>query len=369
MRKVKFITNFYINLTLITAIIIFVNLLSLKYFKRFDFTEGKDYTLSDATKKVLRNIEDIMTIEVYFSKKLPPYIVHIQQQVKDLLDEYKAFSRDRIRVKFLDPTSDQKLEEKVQRLGIPPVQLNVLEKDQRQAIKAYLGLVVFYEDKKEIIPFIQDTTNLEYDLSTAIKKITSKEIKTIGFLTGHKEPDLYNELNNFRMNLEKEYKVTSINLKDNQTIPNDIETLIAVGTKGIEEKELFEIDQFLMQGKKLILLLDSIERPEGGLFAQPSKSGFEDFLNFYGINLGGDLVLDSKMELASFNSGLFTFTVPYPFFVRVDGEGLDTKSPIVGKIAAVVFPFTQSISINKNIINTNNLKVSIIAKSSKNSWI
>lgn len=368
MRKAKFIANFYTSLALITGIIIFINLLSIRYFKRLDFTEGKDYTLSKATKKIIKNIEDIMSIEVYFSKKLPPYLVHIQQQVKDMLDEYKAFSRDKIKVKFLDPTTDPKLEEKVQRLGIPPVQLNVIEKDQRQAIKAYLGLVVFYEDRKEIIPLVQDITNFEYDLSTIIKKITLKELKTIGFLTGHNEPDIYKELNNFRMELEKEYKVTTVNIKDSQVISNDIETLIAVGTKGIEEKELFEIDQLLMQGKKLILLLDSIERPEGGLYAKPAKSGFEDYLSFYGVNLNEDLVLDSKMELASFNSGLFTFTVPYPFFVRVDEDGLDTKSPIVGKIRAVVFPWTQSISLNKNTISSHNLKVNVIAKSSKNSW-
>lgn len=185
MRSRNYRSGALFEIIIVIAIIALVNLLSLRFFGRADLTDGNIFSVSESTRDVVRDLDDIVNIKVYFSKKLPPYLTTLTRQVRDVLDEYRAYAGGNLVVDFEDPAADPETEQRVRSLGVPPVQLNIIEKDKAEVLNAYLGIAILFEDRHEVIPIVQNAANLEYELTSAIVMVASKEQKTVGFLTGH----------------------------------------------------------------------------------------------------------------------------------------------------------------------------------------
>ena len=166
-----------------------VNYLSARRFLRFDLTEDKRYTVSKATKNVIKNLDDIVTITAYFSTE-PAEVNRIRRDVRDVLDEFDAFSQ-KLKIKFIDPGEfDETQKQELRFKGIPEVRINVRQKDKVAIANVYMALSVGYSGKEEVLPVVSSTSNLEYELTSTILKVTTKDAKTIGFLTGHQEFDI-----------------------------------------------------------------------------------------------------------------------------------------------------------------------------------
>ena len=182
----------------------------------------------------------------------PPRVAQIRQSVRDMLEEYRAFSQN-LEINFIDPASDDEaLKQKLRFMGIPEFQVNVIEKDKAEIANVYMGIAVLYEDKKEVLPIVRTTANLEYDLTSAILKVTSKEVKTVGFLSGHDEIDVFDQpFAPLRQELSKQYDVRNVPIDGGKAIEADVATLIIAGPKKeLTEREKYEIDQFIMRGWK-----------------------------------------------------------------------------------------------------------------------
>jgi gliding-associated putative ABC transporter substrate-binding component GldG len=350
-------TNAFTLALIVLGILTVVNFLSARRFVRLDMTEGKIYTLSSSSKRVVSSLEDILSVEVYFSEKLPPHLMTLRNEISDLLDEYRAFSKGNIRITFTDPLENPDVEGKVRRLGIPIVQMNIIEKDQAQLINGYLGLGLFYSDKSEAIPVIQTTANLEYELTTKIIKITSSETKTVGFLGD------WNGLQIIRGELEKQYDV--IQVETERSIPDNVQTLILNDPKGLTPQDRFEIDQFIMKGGKTIFLANGVEIGQG-LNASGSAREVDDLLEKYGVKVHRDLVLDRSNETAGFSQGFMTFFVPYPFWVKVRKENFHTENPIVSPLESMVLPWTSSLELLAD--KGEGIEATVLATSTERSW-
>jgi ABC-type uncharacterized transport system involved in gliding motility, auxiliary component len=215
--------------------LVLINFLAMRHFGRLDLTQNKLYTLSDASINVASSLDDIVKVTCYFSKNLPSYVVPLKQQVSDILDEYRAYAKGNIWIEFLDPTEDPALAQKLRFMGIPQVQLNIMEKDQASATNVYMGVAVSYEDKQEVIPFVKDVNNLEYEITSSIVKVTRKEKKTVGFLTGHEEHTIYGDYQTVHKALTREYEVEELNLSSGQPVPNHINVLVWPGPTHLTE--------------------------------------------------------------------------------------------------------------------------------------
>ena len=148
------------------------------------------YSLSSSSRKIVENLDDLLTMKVYFSDNLPNELGNTRRFLQDILEEYGAWSDD-VRFFFHNPESDTDLEEQARKDGIQPVQMQVIENDKVEIKKVYLGMVLLYENKKEVIPVIQTTAGLEYMISTKIKSLIDIDKKTIAvdtekFETSHK---------------------------------------------------------------------------------------------------------------------------------------------------------------------------------------
>lgn len=371
--KLKRSTN-YLILTIITlAILAVINFLSSRHFFRIDLSEGKIFTLSPSTRRLVSELDDLVTIKVYFSNNLPSYLVNLQRQVDDLLDEYHVYARGNLQIEFIDPAEDPKIRETVRALGIPQVQMRVIEKDRRQIVTGYLGIAVLYEDKKEILPIVQQISNLEYELTGAIKKVTTKEVKTLGFLSGHGEPDIDNEYQLIRRELEKQYRVQKVDTSKGEFVPEEVDTLIIAGPEDLGEQDKYIIDQFLMRGGKLLLLLDGVNvfkltEPFQLLQATPRPQPLNDLLSAYGIRVNQDLVLDRSMANFSYSPQRFVrFSLPYPLFPRITKKFFNQENPVVSELELMVLPWASSLEILTQ--DNPDLKLTELFKTTDHAWV
>ena len=356
-RKNLFSTNSFAVIITILAILIVLNLIAANHFSRLDLTAENQYSISQATKNALADIDDPLFIKVYFSEKLPPDLARVSLFIKDILAEYKSYSKN-IRVEFIDPAKDAETEKEVMAMGIPTVEMQVLEKDEFKIQKGYLGMGLFYQDSREIIPLVENTLNLEYDLTSTIKRLTAEEVKTIGFLAGHNEHGIYespfmssgdSQVSDYvtaKDGLEKNYKIKSIENITDQAI-TDINTLIIGGPKTeLNEKELFHIDQFIMNGGQVVFLMDPVQVTDG-LQAEINQTGLEKLIEHYGIKLNNDFVIDSNNENVAFSSGYMQFLLPYPLWPKLIKAGFLTENPVMAKLQSLSFPWVSSLTANE----------------------
>src|SRR6188474_1064133 len=179
-----------LSILLVIGIVVLVFLLSRQFFFRIDLTEDHEFTMSKATKSILRNIDDPVDVKAYFSGNLPADFELVKADFQNLLIEYNNISKGKINYRFIDPGKDQAMEQEAMQNGIQPLLINVREKDEASQKKAFMGAVVEYGDQKEVIPFVSAESPMEYDLTTAIKKISVKDKPSLGFLQGHGEPQI-----------------------------------------------------------------------------------------------------------------------------------------------------------------------------------
>jgi gliding-associated putative ABC transporter substrate-binding component GldG len=352
---------------LIVGIIVLVNIIAMQFFKRIDLTAEKIFTLSDASKNLVKSLDDKFLVKAYFTSDLPPEYANNRRYLKDELDEYRAYSGGNFQYEFIDPSKKEDLEQEAQRYGIPPVQVQVLKQDKLQVQNAYMGLVFLYGDKQERLPVIQSTSNLEYEISSAVKKLTSKELKKIGILSGHGEPTLQ-QMSKFEEILSKQYTVTTVDLTGGKAIPADIATLMIIAPdKPFKSWEKFLIDQYLMKGGRIGFLINKVSATLQMQMGRPLNLNLDDLLESYGVRINSDLVRDASCAYVNVQqqAGFMIIQNQVPFYYLPQASDFDQTSPIVKDLRSVVFYFTSS--IDTSIARTRGLSTHVLVKSSKRS--
>jgi gliding-associated putative ABC transporter substrate-binding component GldG len=349
------------------AIIVFVNLAGLRLFKRLDLTQDKLYTLSDASKNLARSLDDKFIVKAYFSTELPPEYMNNRRYLKDQLDEYHAYAGGNFQYEFIDPGKDKETEQAAQRYGIPPVQIQVLKQDKYQVEMAYMGLVFLYGDKQEHLPVVQSTSNLEYEISSAIKKLTSKELKKVGFLTGHGEPSLQ-PMARLNEMLSKQYAVTTVDLTGGKAVPPDVSVLLVVAPdKPFKDWEKFLIDQYLMKGGRIAFLLNKVNATLQSQRAMPLNLNLDDMLESYGVRVNTDLVRDVSCAYVTVSqqAGFMTLQNQVPFYYLPSATDFDRTSPIVKDLRSVTLYFASS--IDTSLARARGVTARVLLKSSNRS--
>ncbi len=367
-KKIKK-TELSIAALILIGILAVVNFASYQAFYRFDITQNKDYSISPISKRTVRNLDDIVWIKVYFSRNLPNEFLSLRQDVRDILDEYKNYANGKIKVEFIDPASDDKLEREVRLKGIPQLQFQVYRHDQMQLVNGYLGIEVSYGDKSDVIPVVEkDARNLEYQITTAIKKVTNEHIGTIGLLTSNGAASADNGLSQAYKKLRELYTVETVDLsQDKPSISATIDTLLIVGpTEKFSDSQLKAIDEFVMRGGALVVLADGVKINKG-LLAEKNDIGLNKLLKAYGLTLNNDLVADVRHGYASFTQGYISFTAPYPFWPKIEDGGFSADSKIVSGLESAVLPWVSSLDISSDI-DQEKTKISRLLLTTNNAW-
>ena len=366
-KQIRYGGNTFAFVVIIFGILALINFLSTRRFIRADLTEDKRYTISKATKNVLDTLDDIVTITAYFSTT-PAEVARIRRDVRDVLDEYNAFS-NKLQIDFVNPADFEEAQKQELRFkGIPEVQINVVKKDKAEIANVYMGISIGYSGKEETLPVVRSTSNLEYELTSTILKVTTKEAKTVGFLAGHDAFDI-NAQNHqqFRQLLDKngqgQYNVTSVSLQDGKAVDDTVTTLVIAAVKQpLTEREKYELDQFIMRGGRAIFLIDSIQIPPGTLQGTPLSTGLNDLLAHYGAKLGNNLLIDRRFhDNARFQQGFMTVFQPYPYFVKIVKSNFSTEHTVTNQLEVLTLPWTSSLEV----IPKENVTATTLAKTSE----
>ncbi|SVC36128.1 uncharacterized protein METZ01_LOCUS288982, partial [marine metagenome] len=305
---------FLIYIAVSVTAVAFVNLVAQSWFFRLDLTASQIYSLSPSSKAVLNKIDDLLTAKVYFSENLPGRYGNNSRFLQDILEEYAAYSSGNLRFEFYRPEDDEKLAEEARKYGIQPVQLQVVENDKLEIKRVHMGVVFLYEDQREVIPVVQTTTGLEYEITSKIKKMVDDQKQVIG-IAQFEGQELKTE--SIRGQLSESYRVQQVTM--GQAVAAEVSLLFVSGvTDSISENELKNLKDYVDRGGNLFLSQSKIAASLQTQQGTPIVSNVFEILETYGVSLEDNLVLDKFCNNITVTQqrGFFRVNtaVAYPFF-------------------------------------------------------
>ncbi len=344
-------TIFY-SLILVVGIIILLNYLSDRFFFRLDLTDDHRYSLSKATKEILKSLDEPVTITAYFTKKLPPEYANLKRDFKNMLDDYRTISKGMVAYEFVDPTEDEELERKIQQDGIVQAQIQGREKDEFKIQKAYMGAKIQMGDKSEVISIIQSNEGMEYFLTTSIKKLALSNKPLVGILQGQGETSM-DKLGYLAHSLSVLYDVQPVVMTDTADVLDKYQTLVIISpVDSFTNGQLNQLDNFLASGKGIFIAMNRVDvDPSKEAMGHPINTGLETWLAKKGIIVNQNFVLDNnnmpvgvqQQAMTPFGPSLVTRQIEFPFFPIAQNFA---NHAITAGLQQVVFRFVSSINFS-----------------------
>src|SRR5262245_20098902 len=191
---------------LVVAVLIVLNLVSTRFFGRLDLTEGKIYSLSEASRQVAADLHDPLIARVYISADLPPQLITVRQYLLDLLSEYRAYGHGNFQFEVVHPSTEEE-ETEAQSYGVQPFQANVYEQDKVEMKKITLGLVFIHADQQEALPAVTSTEGLEFQLTSAMRRVTQRSLGNVGIVASTGGPSIAQGLAGLQQLVSREYRI------------------------------------------------------------------------------------------------------------------------------------------------------------------
>lgn len=284
------------------------------FYFRIDLTEDKRYSLHAVTKNILADLEEELHVTVYLEGDLPTGFKQLRRATRELLEECKVYARHHLQYQFIDldkVPSDQKKDvlQKLAAKGIQPTNLRIQEKSQHKEKIIFPAAWLTYKDQEEGILLLkgsrmispaqmlnQSMENLEYEWVHAVKKLLHPQRQSVALLRGHGEPDL-KQLRGLIDALGEHYEVHILNFSAQSVLKTYDALFITKPQQSFSEAEKYLLDQYIMQGGKVLFFLDRVRINMDHLhhqatFAFPLDVGLDDQLFKYGIRINPDLVQD-----------------------------------------------------------------------------
>ena len=332
---------------LLAVTVVVVNLFGRNIGGRIDLTPGRAFTLAPATRKLLSTLPDLVTIKLFVSSALPKEIESTRRDVDDLLRDYRAAGHGKVKLVIQDPSADSAAMREARSTGIPPVQFNVLGQGELQVKEGYLGLAVRYADGVKTIPFIQQTSDLEYRLTSDIRALTHPEHSAVAFgeINDAAATRGRRSFEALREQLGATHTVGAFALTDSVIAP-DVKVIAVAGTPdSLTDAQLARLRAFLDRGGSLLVMASGMALSDRGPFALSRRVGWNELLKPYGVAIASDMVYDlaSNTQVgipAQFGQVL----VAYPFWLRALGTG---RSPVNADLGSVMLPWASQIDTVK----------------------
>ncbi len=381
--KKKLKNTIFFNVVIAVLAFIALNIIITKTIinKKIDLTEDKLFTLSTNTKNVINELNEQIKIQLFFSESLSrdiPQIRDYEKRVRELLLSYAKISKN-ISLEIFDPEPFTELEDLANTYGMQGLQLN------QEGEKFYFGAVLSNSvDDMLVIPFFDVARErfLEYDLTKSIYNLAYPAKPVIGLISGlpfsggiandEINPSFQDPFYLYK-NLSEFYEI--INLTQNfEKIPENIEQLLIIHPKDLSERNLYLIDQFIMQGKGATFFVDPfseyevINQVSNQSNANIPKSDLNRLFKQWGFEVEagmvvGDIINGRKVSLGSANNEKI---VTYILWLALQRELLSKEDIVTENLDYVFFKSAGSI---KNInIDKKNEFIPLV-KTSSNSML
>ena len=382
--KKDFIKNsMFINFLIGLVVFVSINIILAKIIinKKIDLTQDNLFTLSSNTKNIVKNLNEQIKIQLFFSESLSrdiPQIRDFEKRVRELMISYTKLSSN-IKLETYDPLPFTDLEDLANTYGIQGLQLN------QEGERFYFGAVLTNSvDDMVVIPFFEIARErfLEYDITKSIYNLANTEKPVIGLISGlpfigavsntANGPSYQNPYYLYE-NIKEFYEV--VNLTENfQNIPDNIDQLLVIHPKNLSDNALYQIDQFVLGGKGAIFFVDPFSEHEKINQAPDQqelnipKSDLNKLFNTWGVEVQpgmvvGDIINGRKVSLGTPNNEKI---VTYVLWLALQGDLLAKEDIITENLDYVFFKSAGSIN---NLNDSNEIEFIPLISSSENSML
>lgn len=359
-----------IQLGITLVLVVAVGLLAELKFFRIDLTSEKKHTLSQATRQFLRELEDVVYVKIYLDGDLPAEFVNFQKSIRELMDEFRAYGGDKLQYQFVnlydeaDEAVRNRMIGELYDRGLNVTSIQVRDEEGGSSTRTiFPGAMIAYGPYEMPVNLLKNNPSLshelnlnnsiqtlEYEFARAMHSLTVEEVPRIAFIEGHGELDslqthsLMDELKNF-------FQVDRGYINGNIEALRSYEALIIARPRfPFSEADKYALDQYIMQGGKVLFFLDPVNPfadslSAGTTVALANPVGLEDLLFKYGIRINYNLVADLQCNYVPVNTApageqaRFTM-MPWVYHPLLAGPG---NHPVTRGINYVLSQFTSSI--------------------------
>jgi ABC-2 type transport system permease protein len=378
------------------AALLVINFIASVWHGRIDLTAEKRFTLSPATRDLLRGLNENVKITVFMEGNLPAGFRKLSNSARGMLEEFREISGNKIQFTFRSPgkglndSSKAALADSLSRMGINPtnVKAQAKEGEGEEQRLVYPGAILEYKDRLMGVDFLQgqsaiDGINslnnaealLEYKFAGSIAKIIQDSVPVIGYLSGNGEPVNFEVYDLIQRNLKQNYGFGIIPIDSVHTIPSAFGAMLIVKPiQKFSESQKLKIDQYIMHGGRVLWFidnlyasLDSLQRSQGDFVAFDMGLNLEDQLFKYGVRINQDLVQDLNCTQIPSVVGMVgdkpqIQLLPWPYFPLLASPN---DNPISKNLDYILSQFPQSI----DTVKASGIRKTILLASSRESRI
>lgn len=392
-----------IQLVTIIGIVIAINVLSGFFFTRFDLTSEKRYTLSETTKELLTDIDDVIYLKVYLDGELPAGFRRLRDRTREMLDEFRAYSNNNIEYEFINPSNqpDEKSRNELYRQlakeGLMPTNIQIKAEDGVEQKLIFPGALMTFRGEQTPLQLLKSQMgalpeemlnssieDLEFEMTNAIRKLVEVRAERIGFIQGHGELS-ERQVADMARSLSEYYQLERVNINgqlnslvsraegDSGAVifPKYKAIVIAKPDTAFSEEDKFMIDQYVMYGGRILWLVEPVFcnmdslRYSPSTLAIPIGLNLEDMLFKYGVRVNTDLLQDARCAAIPGPSGyvgdqLQWALQPWVYFPISIPQG---DNPIIRNLNGIKFEFACSI----DTVARNGIKKTVLLSTSEKS--
>jgi len=357
------------NFTMMIVILILLALLSSLISFRMDLTSDKRHTLSDQTKEILSGLEDDVFFRVYLDGEMPVAFKKLRRSVRATLEEFRMYSGKKVDYQFVNPSeADEEEVRNRQQIslinkGLMPV--TVFDNDGeggRSEKRIFPGMILNYNSVELPINFLKNNPSLpaevnlsnsveglEYELIQPIASLISGTINKVAFIEGHGELDEM-EVADITLEMAKYFTVDRGSINGQPGILDDYAAIIiAKPSLEFSEEDKLVIDQYIMNGGKVLWLIDELmvsadSLAGGGTVALYRPLNIEDQLFKYGIRINPVLIQATDCLIIPVRSTIRDsrqiIPVPWIYYPLLQPN---SNSPLTRNINKVKSEFVNSV--------------------------
>tara|TARA_B100001250_G_scaffold376562_1_gene364921 strand:- start:6122 stop:7831 length:1710 start_codon:yes stop_codon:yes gene_type:complete len=391
-------------------LVLLINLLFSYIDFRVDLTEDKKHSISEETKQIISNLDDIIFIKVYLDGEFPVEFNHLQSELLNLLNNFKQIAPKKFEFEFINPNKNNEekkdLFQQLVKNGLNPTDIEIRSTSSKSSQIIFPGALIYYKNKQEAVNFLKNSItkkpseninisieNLEYEFTSAIHHISRETNPQIAFLEGNGELsanevyDLTESVLKDNNKLSYYYNIERTNIKefeiDSNTMQADITRkisdlntfkalIIAKPTIAFNMLEKFIIDQYVMNGGKILWLIDGVNanmdslQNKNSFISLRNNLNLEDQLFKYGVRINADIIEDLRSTQIPIVTG-YSNNIPqqsyfaWPYYPLLYS---DASHSISKELDAIKTSFISSIDTIRNEISK-----TILLTSSKQSRI
>ncbi len=317
---------------------------------QLDLSESKIHTVSKEAINFIQGLKDVVRIDVYATKELPPEVKPLTDNLNVILDDMAHANPGKLQINYFDPNTNEAIRLEAEKNGMRALQFTSVKNDKLEVQTGYFGFVVKYNNKQEVVPVAGDIGNLEYTVVSSINKLVRTEKPKLLIASGNGEWG-QDEIGLFQKYIVTEYDTIPVRLNDDKTLDASASALLIVGPKGPYNDNAKGLVKSWIDSKKGVAFWYDPMFVTDGLEIKRLNSGLDDLFKSYGFEFNTGFLSETgeRGGSANFTGKQGTFFIRYNYWPEASGEGISRDVPLVSSLNTLVFPWSSSLKASDKI--------------------